>query len=273
MTASTISADRVSASGTTTPRLRGFRPLFRKDIGEWLHGKRPWVIAIVATLFTAVAAANNALLVLLNANLGEGEDGPAVPTTVDPLENLLAGAAFPTFILAAVFVAMSLIVVERQTGTLSWIASKPVSRAAIWLSKWASASLMLAITAAIVPVAITAGLVTVLYGAPPVLPVATTAIGIAASAAFFVAVVLAASTFVPSQAAAAAIGFAVYFLPSMLGMLVPFPLDPFLPSSILNWSIGLSMGADVGFVTPIAWVVSIVVLAALSARRMERMEL
>ena len=274
MTASSVSAaDRLSSSGTNTPRLQGFRPLFRKDIGEWLHGKRPWVVAIVTAAFTALAAGNSALLVFLNENLGEGEDGPAVPATLDPLENLLAGAAFPAFILAAVFAAMSLLVVERQTGTLGWVASKPVSRSAIWLSKWTSASAMLGITAAVVPVVITAALVAVLYGAPPLVPVMMIALGTAAAASFFVAVVLATSAVLPSQAAGAAVGIGVYFLPQMLGVLVPFPLDRFLPTSILNWSIGLSMGADVGWTTPIAWAASIAALAAFSARRMERVEL
>ena len=274
MTASTISTtDRTSPIRGATTQLQGLRPLFRKDVGEWLHGRRTWVIATVSTLFMVLAAANNALIVWLGANLGEGQDGPGIPTSLDPLDNLMVAAGFPTYVLAAIFVAMGLIVSERQSGTLAWIASKPASRPAIWLSKWASATVMLSIVAVVVPLAITAGIVAVLYGAPPVLPVVMISFGVGAAAAFFVAVVLAASTVVPSQAAGAAFGFAVYFLPSLLAVLAPFSIEPFLPTSITNWSIGLAMGVDVGWSTPIAWAASLVALAGFAAWRMETLEL
>ena len=59
MTASTISSPaRRTGRATTSRRLSGFGPLFRKDIGEWSHGKRAWVILIVTTLFLVLTAAN-----------------------------------------------------------------------------------------------------------------------------------------------------------------------------------------------------------------------
>ena len=87
-----------------------------------------------------------------------------------------------------------------------------------------------------------------------------------------VAVVLAASTVISNQAAVAAIGFAVFFLPQILVSLLPVDISPFLPTSIMAWAIGLVVGADVGFVTPIAWAVSVVALAGFASWRMERME-
>ena len=54
--------------------------------------------------------------------------------------------------------------------------------------------------------------------------------------AFFVAVALAAATFVPSQAAVGAIGLAVFAAPLIVGGVVPV-LAPFFPGSIFDWAV------------------------------------
>src|SRR6185312_16001696 len=159
---------------------------------------------------------------------------------------------------------------ERETGTLAWIASKPVSRTSIWVSKWISATLVLFVAAGLVPLLLTAAVVTVLYGLPSLVAVALAAVGIAA---LFVAVALAASTLVASQPAVAGITFGAFFLPTILAAIVPFQIAPFLPTSILSWTMGLSAGADVGIVTPIAWLIGIVTLGVFSARQMGKLEL
>ena len=111
--------------------------------------------------------------------------------------------------------------------------------------------------------AATFGLATVLYGPAGVDAFVFAAIGVAASIAFMVAVVLAASTVVANQAAVAAIGFVVFFLPQLLASLLPVDISPFLPTSILGWAMGPVIGAEVGFVTPIAWAVSVIALVGL----------
>ena len=68
------------------------------------------------------------------------------------------------FVVIAIFVTMSLIVGERESGTLAWTASKPVSRGAIWLAKWTSATGILWLLGVILPLVATAILVTVIYG-------------------------------------------------------------------------------------------------------------
>jgi hypothetical protein len=56
-------------------------------------------------------------------------------------------------------------------------------------------------------------------------------------------------------------------------MLIPFDIAPFLPTSILDWAVGLALGAPVGFVTPIAWALSIVALVAAAVWRVDKLEL
>ncbi len=167
---------------------------------------------------------------------------------------------------------MGLLVAERDRGTLSWVASKPVSRGAIWLSKWAAAAIVVSLVAGIIPMAATFGLVAVLYGSAGVAAFAVAAVGVIASITFMIAVVLAVSTVVSNQSAVAAIGFAVFFLPQILASLLPVDISPFLPTSIMAWAIGLVAGADVGFITPIAWTVSVIALAGFASWRMERIE-
>ncbi len=84
--------------------------------------------------------------------------------------------------------------------------------------------------------------------------------------------VLAASTVLSNQAAVAAIGFAVLFLPQIVVGVLPVDIGPFLPTSIMGWAVGLALGADTGFITPIAWAVSVVALAAFAWWRMDRLE-
>jgi ABC-2 type transport system permease protein len=270
MTATTITT---AAPSTAIGRsLTGTRPLIRKEVAEWRHGRRVWVIGIVSSLFMGLAVANSAINAYVVAHLpADAEVSKAI--TMDPFQNLQMTAGSQIFIVAAIFAAMSLLVAERDRGTLAWVASKPIARPAIWFSKWLVASTMVVVSSVIVPLLISVAVVIVLYGTPPVLPVVGLAVGMLAMVTLFIAVSLAASTVVGNQAAVAAIGFAVFFLPTVLVGIVPFDIAPFMPTSILPWAAGFATGAPVGFVTPIAFAIALVVLAVVGGRRLEAMEL
>jgi ABC-type transport system involved in multi-copper enzyme maturation permease subunit len=270
MTASITTAGPVAAS--STPRFHAFRALARKDLAEWTRGKRVWIIVAVTTAFLALTAANGAITSWLVANVPDATTKPG-PISMDPLTNFVGAAATQFFVLVAIFASMSLLIAERERGTLSWVASKPVSRGAIWMSKWATAVLVVAIVGGVIPLVATFGLVAGLYGSAGLGALVLVTVGVVASIAFIIAVVLAASTFVSNQPAVAAIGFAVFFLPQLLVGLLPISVEAYLPTSILGWTVGLATGADVGVVTPIAWAISIVVLAGIAVRQMDAMEL
>jgi ABC-type transport system involved in multi-copper enzyme maturation permease subunit len=274
MTASTfVNGDARSASRfTLAGRLAGVRPLIRKDIAEWAHGYRAWVILGIATVFTTLNAANAAIIAWLVANVPDGVV-PPTPLDMDPASNLVTASAAQIFVLAAIFTAMSLLVMERERGTLAWVASMPVSRGAIWVATWVVATVVVGLAGGLVPLALATALVTVLYGAVPVGIVVAIAIGTIASVALFLAVGLAASVFVPSQPAVAAIGFAALLLPQVFAALLPIDIAPFLPTSVFHWTVGLAMGAEVGFVTPVAWAVSVVALVVIAIRGMGKLEL
>ena len=270
MTAS-ISVSARSAGRISSHRFTGFGPLFRKELREWAHSKRIWVILAVTTLFMALTAANSAINAWVIANV-PGAEVPDGAISLDPAINFLTAVSTQFFVIVAIFAVMGLLVIERDRGTLAWVASKPVSRGSIWLSKWAAAAIVVTVVAGIVPMAATFGLVAVLYGSAGVGAFAFAAIGVAASVAFMIAVVLAVSTVISNQSAVAAIGFGVFFLPQLLAGFLPVDVTPFLPMSITAWAMGPIIGADMGIVTPVAWAVSVIALIGFATWRMDRME-
>jgi ABC-2 type transport system permease protein len=177
------------------------------------------------------------------------------------------------FVLATIFAVASLLVAERDSGTLAWVASKPVTRSSIWLSKWISASAILVVAAGLIPLALTVALVVVLYGVPPVGAVVGLAVGIAALVTFFAAVGLAAGTILPGQPAIAAAGFGVFALTPVLTTIVPFDVAPLLPTSILPWPAMALSGEAVPWITPVAWLAITTGLVLLALRRMARIQL
>ena len=254
-------------------RFAGLKPLVRKDLTEWLRGRRGVIVLAVTSLFMVLTAANAWITTQIANALPPDVDPPDLPTSLAPLDNLMLAIGSQIFVLAAIFAVASLIVRERESGTLAWVASKPVTRDAIWVSKWVSAGAMLALAAVLVPVAITTVAVVALYGVPDMLPVAIVAAGGVATVVFFATVGLAAGTVMPGQPAIAATGFIVFAVAPMVAGLIPLPIGPVLPTSILAWSVGVASGADVGWVTPVAWLLWTAGLGALAIARMRRLEL
>lgn len=264
-----VSAPQTTAAAATPSigPLAGFGALFRRELSEWRRARRTWVVPIVSALFMMGASVN----AWLQANFRPTDGSGGIPNPVlDPMSNLVGAVSTQIFALAAIFAVMGLLVVERESGTLGWTASKPVSRAAIWLAKFSSSSLILWIVAGLLPLAATVSLLIALYG--PLSPVAIVmvALGVGMSVALYVAVALAASTVVTNQAAVAAIAIGVMFLPQLLGLFVP---AEFLPGSVLQWSLMTAAGGSPAVVTPLAWLVSLAALIAFAMWRMERLEL
>ena len=131
---------------------------------------------------------------------------------------------------------------------------------------------VVSLVAGIIPLVATFGLAIVLYGPVGFDVLVLTAIGVAASITFIIAVVLAASVVVSNQAAVAAIGLVVFSLPQLLAGLIPVDISPVLPASILSWALSPVMGAEMAVATPIAWAVYVTALVGFASRQMERLE-
>ncbi len=267
MTAITTSRTDVAGSNAGLGMLPGFGGLLRKELTEWRRGRRTWIVLLVSTLFMTLSALNSWLQSVIPA---DGTEEAAVPV-FDPMMNLMGAVSSQMFVVAAIFAVMALITAERESGTLAWTASKPVSRSGIWLSKFVASSAVLWVVAAMVPLIATVALVLALYGPVPAVPVMILAVGAGLAIVLYVAVAMAASTVVTSQAAVAGIAIGFMFLPQFLGLIVPN--IEFLPQSILQWSIMIAAGEPAGVATPIVWAVTVIALVAFSVRTMERLEL
>jgi ABC-type transport system involved in multi-copper enzyme maturation permease subunit len=167
---------------------------------------------------------------------------------------------------------MSLLIAERDSGSLAWTVSKPVSRTSVLVSKWLTSTLVLWIGAVIVPLALTTVVVGALYGPPDIGTVVILAIALITVPALFVAIALAAATIVPNQAAVAAIGLTLLAVPPIVGGILP-ALSPFFPTSIFDWSVGIATGSPASLVTPLAWLVGMAVLFIVARRRLAAMDL
>lgn len=268
MTAS-IATPRPTAAVTIPSfgRAAGFRALVRRELTEWRHARRSWIVLLASGLFLILGSLNSWLITVLPADM----TGDADPPILDPLMNLIGPVTTHVFVITAIFAVIALITAERESGTLAWTASKPVSRSAIWLAKFASATGVMWIVAGVLPLLATVAVVTVLYGAVSGTIVISLAAGMGMVIALYIAVVLAASTVVTSQAAVAGIALAVISVAPMLGAMLPDPTV--MPTAILDWAVTLGVGETAGILPVVTWAATTVALVAFSLRRMERMEL
>jgi ABC-2 type transport system permease protein len=259
-------------AGPAFGQFTGLRTLFRKDVREWLRSRRAAFAFAISMSVMAFLAANAWISAQIVEAMPEEPDG-VFPLALAPTEHLLAAVSAQLFVLVAIFAVSGLIARERDSGTLAWVASKPVSRTSIWLSKWLSASAVLIATAVLLQIVVTTIVVTALYGTPDLTAVAWVAAGAALAVVFYAALGLAAATVVPGQPAVSAIGLAVLTLGPIVAETAPSAATSLLPTSILEWTVGAATGADVGWVTPIAVIAWTVGLAALAIMRIRRVEL
>ncbi len=273
MNAVTLDSSAVQNPDDGRPRLLGLSNLVRKDFSEWLHGKRPWLVLGVTSTVFALAAANARITEwAVRSFPADPSDGPAKVMSVQPIDNILLAISTQFIVLAAIFATMSLLLAERDSGTLAWTISKPVSRTSVLVSKWLTSTLILWVAAVVIPLALTTVLVTVLYGLPDLTAVIALGASLITVPALFVGIALAAATIVPSQAAVAAIGLTLLAAPPIVGGILP-SLTPFFPTSILDWSVQASTGGPASLVTPVAWLVGLAVLFVLARRRLNSMDL
>jgi ABC-type transport system involved in multi-copper enzyme maturation permease subunit len=273
MTADVSLAAAPSVAPLGSGRLLGLGNVLRKDVGEWLRGRRFWIVTIVSTVIYALTAANAWIndWVLANLPAAPGQV-PPTPLPMDPMSNMVAPLATQFFILATIFATISLVISERESGTLAWTVSKPVSRSSVLVSKWLSATGLVWLSAVAIPLAATVPVVVGLYGQPDLTATAVLGLGLAAVVAVYAAITIAASTYIPSQAGVAAVGLAAFILPVIVVGIYP-PLGAFMPTAIGSVAFGLAAGEAVSIVTPIAWVLALGLLFAAARARFASMEL
>ena len=87
MNATTVDVFDQASSQRGTGRLLGLRNLIRKDVLDWRHGSRTWIVAVATTAVFALAAANTRINQwAISSFPAEAGDGPAKALSVVPIE-------------------------------------------------------------------------------------------------------------------------------------------------------------------------------------------
>jgi ABC-2 type transport system permease protein len=249
------------ALGPTTARAStrsgmflGFGTFFRKEVREWIRGRRAIVVgsvALASAIFTTV----------IQYVVGEtgAHAGPAL--SMDPTYNVLVGWAGQTFAIVVLLASMSLLSGERDRGTLAWSLTLPVSPTSILLAKWSAAVAVLAVVAVVIPLTVSIGVATVVYGGLPDVPtVGLFAALYLAVPAFYVALSLALGTVVKGTGGIAGIGFLVMFLPTAIGAFVPV-IGELSPTGIGSWAMAIATGQPASPLALIGFLGSMAILA------------
>lgn len=236
----------------TTRPLQGFWPFFRKELSEWWKGR--------GALTTAVVLSALGTLGTLSTRIDELAGGIPTSAELDPTRNII-GAQFQQWIVfAALFASIGMLIKERDSGTLAWTLSKPVSRSALLLAKWLAGTLMLTVFGLFIPLAFSMGIATWAYGSVPDLgAVATMGAWMAAIPAFMVALNLALATRVQSQAAIAAIGFGIALAPYLANTFAPV-IAQLWPTSMAQMATLVAAGEAPYVPTVTSWAVTLVVV-------------
>jgi ABC-2 type transport system permease protein len=254
MTARLTAIDAPSAAGRAGGLFLGFGNTFRKELTEWMHGPKVWVIGVLSI---AIAAFTSVLTRIEQATTAPGE---LVGLSVDPTVNAILGWSGELVGLIAIIATMTIISVERDRGTLAWSLTNPVSPTSILAAKFAASMIVVSLVAVIVPMTVSVVVATVAYGGLPALgTIATFTVLFLTVPAFFLALTVALGAAMRSTAGIAAVALAVLFLPRMLGGMVPYVTE-LSPTSIGRWAQAIAMGDPAPLTVPISWLVSMAVI-------------
>jgi ABC-2 type transport system permease protein len=254
MNAQTLTLAPTTTAAAGSGLFLGFGTVFRKEVREWVRGRRALVVGLVAlasAIFTTV----------ISYMVGATGESGAMPLSMDPTTNVLLGWKGATVAIMAVLASMSLLSGERDRGTLGWSLTLPVSPTSILAAKWLAAVLVFATVAIAVPLMVSSVVASFVYGGLPDLAT----IGLfgalyIAVPAFYVGLALALGTVVKGTGGIAGLGFAVMFLPTLVGALVPIVAE-LSPTGIGEWALAVATGQPASALTLAGFVISMAVMA------------
>jgi ABC-type transport system involved in multi-copper enzyme maturation permease subunit len=245
----------------------GLGTVIRKESTEWVRGPKALIIlglsvlgAIFMTLIPFIAEATK-------------EASSAGLLSHDPTTNVLIGWTGQTVAVIAILATMALVSTERDRGTLGWTLTNPVSPTSVISAKLVVAFVIFTATAILLPMLVSIGLATVVYGGlPDMRVIGTFLVLFLALPAFYITLTIALGTAVKSTVGVAGIAFAVLFLPQAIGGLLPI-VSELSPTSIGSWAMLVAKGEPASMLTPIGWAISMVILLVGAKLVFDRQEL
>lgn len=195
--------------------LLGFANLFRHEARPWLRFRLGGVQAL---LWTGLLGGGLLLPLVALREVFAAETAGPLASAFEMFFTL--GAVGPA--IGAVILAHGAVIGERQSGTAAWVLTKPASRAAFVLAKFAAMALGMVATAVAVPGAVAYAALSAEAGAPlPVVPFLAGLGLLALHVVFYVALALALSVFARTRGAVLAVGLGAILAGDVLIGLVP----------------------------------------------------
>jgi ABC-type transport system involved in multi-copper enzyme maturation permease subunit len=254
MTAQSVAVGPTIKSPSRGGMFLGFGNTLRKEIDEWFRGPKVLIVAGISILGALLMT----LIPFIAQASKEAEDAGLM--TMDPTTNVLIGWTGQTVALIVIVATMALISSERDRGTLAWSLTNPVSPTSIIAAKFIAATLIIGVTAVVLPLAAAIVLATLVYGSLPDLSVVGTFAALfLLLPTFYVALTVGLGTAIRSTAGVAGAAFAVLFIPQVLGGIVPI-IGELSPTSIGAWAMAVAKGQPVSMLTLAGWLVSMIVI-------------
>jgi ABC-type transport system involved in multi-copper enzyme maturation permease subunit len=228
--------------------LLGFTPFFYKELQEWKYQKQA-AIALLILLPLLLSVASVVILRLIS-----WQTGRALP----PLDSTIAGSTFANVLWVmpiTLLLSIGIIPKEVEQGTLAWNLTKPLSRTAFLLGKWAAYTLLTWLIGVVLInlIALTVTAIGLGWVMPDFRMIVLSHLAALLTIAFWVLVCIFLGLILKDQAAVMAgavtlglIGFLLPNLPTILSFLYqfdqPFPetwrlLAQLYPSNTPNWFI------------------------------------
>ena len=244
----------------------GFGNLARNEAAQWTRTRSAWVQPLV---WLAILVAPLLLPLVLMRELLEAETGGAFAMALQvPFQ--MGSLALP---IGAIILLHGAIIAERETGTAAWILSKPASRAAFVLAKFAVHASALTLVAVLLPAVVAYGALSrAAGGALPLAPYAAAFGLLALNLLFYAALTLVLGAFARGRGVVLAVGLILLFGVDAALVVAPRLADAG-PWMLGRMAIVLAGGGTLVtplplFATP-AWIAAFLALAVWRVRREE----
>jgi ABC-2 type transport system permease protein len=265
-------AHRALQSTVRAVPLTGFGNIFRKELGDWFHTRRWWVQLIIwLMIFNGFLA-----FILFAVPTIAAQQGEAAPTE-SPLElglQLLTSFAVIGGPIGAIILAQDEVVEEKKSGTAAWILSKPLSRAAFLLSKFAAQALGTLLFIVLVPTVVGYFEMRAAGALPNVVSLAAAMALVYLTILFYTSLALMLGVFFDGRGPVIGITLGLLFLGSLLVQMLPASAYV-LPVGMQQITAAVAMGqplppvAAIEIAATALWTVLFVVVAVLRFRRLE----
>ena len=190
----------------------GFLNMLAKEHGVWWRTRR-WAVHLILWMIVC-----NGLLVLVNFGEGGQNSDIRSPGTFKEILEVFFRATSLFASIGVITITQSLMVSEKQLGTMAWLLTKPISRPAVVLSKMLESSYVVLLLMVTIPAVLLCLQTRLVWGAWPPFPGFWIGLGmIALSHLFYVVFTIMLGTIFQKRGPVSGVAFGFLFA----GMVLP----------------------------------------------------